>query len=104
MFRSGFVLPRITTRGEVLKDEQMSHKDFVKHLRASLVHIGLPEEEAAEYAGQSLRAGGATSAALSGLSSAEIAHLAGVKDVNWPTYYNRNHLSSRLRASRALGL
>ena len=51
-----------------------------------------------------MRSGGATAAAISGLSPAEICHLADVKDVDWLSYYNRNHLSSRLRASRAVGL
>ena len=51
-----------------------------------------------------MRSGGATAAAISGLSPAEICHLAGVKDVDWLSHYNRNYLSSRLRASRAVGL
>ena len=70
----------------------------------ALIHIGVLEHHARRFAGQSMRSGGATAAAISGLSPAEICHLAGVKDVDWLSYYNRNHLSSRLRASRAVGL
>ena len=82
----------------------MQYSDFVRFLRSALKHIGLSDGEARRYAGQSMRSGGATAAAMSGLSPAEICHLAGVKDVDWLSYYNRNHLSSRLRASRAVGL
>ena len=37
--------------------------------------------DAKDYSSHSLRSGGATAAAISGLSPAEICHLAGVKDV-----------------------
>lgn len=104
VFRTGFVLPKIDGKGRVSQFESMSHKKFVLHLRAALVHIGVPAEEARKYSAQGLRGGGATAAVLGGLSSEDIAHLAGVRDLNWLAYYNRNHLSTRLRASRALGL
>ena len=71
---------------------------------ATPLNIGVSEHHARRFAGQSMRSGGATAAAISGLSPAEICHLAGVKDVDWLSHYNRNHLSSRLRASRAVGL
>ena len=64
----------------------------------------MPIAKAARYAGHSMRAGGAASAAIHGLSTAEICHLAGVKDINWLTWYNRHYLASRIRASRSIGL
>ena len=45
----------------------MSIGNFVAFLRAALVNIGLTKEEAALFAGQSARAGGATEAAAKGL-------------------------------------
>ena len=103
-FKKGYVLPSISACGSVDSTRYMQYSDFVRFLRSALKHIGLSDGEARRYAGQSMRSGGATAAAMSGLSPAEICHLAGVKDVDWLSYYNRNHLSSRLRASRAVGL
>ena len=103
-FKKGYVLPSISACGSVDSTRYMQYSDFVRFLRSALKHIGLSDGEARCYAGQSMRSSGATAAAMSGLSPAEICHLAGVKDVDWLSYYNRNHLSSRLRASRAAGL
>ena len=104
VFRSGFVLPKIDGKGRVDSSAPMSHRKFVLHLRSALAHIGVPAEEVGKFTAHGLRGGGATAAFLGGLSPEEITHLAGVKDVNWLAYYNRNHLSTRLRASRAVGL
>ena len=82
----------------------MHYSDFVRFLRSALTHIRLSDSEARRYTGQSMHSDGATAAVMSVLSPAEISHLAGVKDVDWLSYYNRNHLSSRLRASHAVGL
>ena len=103
-FKSGFVLPHVASDGTVGSSRAMDYERFVAFLRSALLHIGVSEHHAMRFAGQSMRSGGATAAAISGLSPAEICHLAGVKDVDWLSYYNRNHLSSRLRASRAVGL
>ena len=103
-FKSGFVLPHVASDGTVDSSRAMNYERFVAFLRSALIHIGVSEHHARRFAGQSMRSGGATAAAISGLSPAEICHLAGVKDVDWLSYYNRNHLSSRLRASRAVGL
>jgi hypothetical protein len=67
-FRTGYVLPRIGhCTGAVDHTRTMSICNFVVFLRAALVNIGLTKEEAALFAGQSARAGGATEAAAKGL-------------------------------------
>jgi hypothetical protein len=67
-FRTGYVLPHIDHRtGAVNHTLTMSIGNFVAFLRAALVNIGLTKEEAALFAGQSARAGGATEAAAKGL-------------------------------------
>ena len=104
-FGGGFVLPHIDASGTVCTQRPMSYSRFVAFLRRALTFCcGMRPTRARSFAGQSMRSGGATCAAMAGLSPAEICHLAGVKDVNWLSYYNRNHLSSRIRASRAVGL
>ena len=100
----GFVLPHISSSGKVDNSRKMGYKSFVQHLRAALCSIGMTEAEASAYSAHCMRAGGATEAAISGLSPADIAHLAGVADLNWLAYYNRNYLGERLRVSRSLGL
>ena len=104
VFQKGFVLPVINASVHIDRSAHMAYKPFVKQLRNALTTTGMATERAAKFAGQSMRSGGATAAAVSGLSSAEISHLAGVLDVNWLVYYNRHHLASRTRASRAVGL
>ena len=104
LFKSGYVLPRIESSGLIAKDERMSYASFVLFVRHALTVTGMPAAKAARYAGHSMRAGGATSAAIHGLSPAEICHLAGVKDINWLTWYNRHYLAPRIRASRSIGL
>jgi hypothetical protein len=104
-FRTGHVLPHIDRRtGEVDHTRPMSIGDFVAFLRSALVTIGLSKEEAALFAGQSARAGGATEAAAKGLHQEDIQHLAGVTSAEWLSWYNRRFLPERLRVSRALGL
>ena len=80
VLRTGFVLPTINGKGHTQRDKCMSQKLFVRHIRSALTHIGVPPEEAQKLPGHCLRAGGATSAVLGGLSAEEIAHLAGVND------------------------
>ena len=82
----------------------MPHKVFVAHLREALVNIGLSRAMASVYSAHSMRAGGATAAAVHGLHREEIQHLAGVADPNWLAYHNRNYLAERLRVSQAIGL
>ena len=104
-FRTGFVLPHIDRRtGVVDCTRPMCHGDFVAFLRSALTAIGMPVKEAALFAGQSARAGGATEAAAKGLHQEDIQHLAGVTSAEWLSWYNRRYLAERLRVSRALGL
>ena len=56
------------------------------------------------FSAYSMRARGATAAAVHGLHQEDIQHLADVKDANWLARYNRNYLGKRLRVSRAIGL
>ena len=100
----GFVLANISTSGTVDTSRCMSHKLFVHHLRGALIEVGLSERQASVYSAHSLRAGGATAAAVHGLHREDILHLAGVNDPNWLAYYNRTYLTERLRVSRAMGL
>jgi hypothetical protein len=100
----GFVLANISTSGAVDTSRCMSHKLFVHHLRGALIEVGLSERQASVYSAHSLRAGGATAAAVHGLHREDILHLAGVNDPNWLAYYNRTYLTERLRVSRAMGL
>ena len=79
------MLPRVESSGLIAKDERVSYASFVLFLRHALTATGMSIAKAAKYAGHSMRAGGAISAAIHGLSPAEICHLAGVKDVNWLT-------------------
>ena len=104
VFRSGFVLPAISSLGVIDSSKAMAHADFVRHLRAALEQVGLSRKEARLFAGHSMRAGGATAAATHGLSREDIHHLAGVQDPCWLDYYNRTYLAERLRVSRAIGL
>jgi len=105
VWKKGFVLPHICRKtGRVDSSRPMPYKTFVLFLRSALMHIGVSAEAAKVFSAQCMRGGGATEAAVHGLSPAEIQHLAGVKDPNWLAYYNRNYLGERLRVSRALGL
>lgn len=104
-FRTGHVMPHIDYRtGMIDHTRAMSIGAFVKFLRSALVNIGLTKEEAALFAGQSARAGGATEAAAKGLHQEDIQHLAGVTSAEWLSWYNRRYLPERLRVSRAIGL
>jgi hypothetical protein len=104
-FRTGYVLPHIDHRtGAVDHSCTVSIGNFVAFLRAALVNIGLTKEEAALFAGQSARAGGATEAAAEGLHQEDIQLLAGVSSAEWLSWYNRRYLAERLRVSRAIGL
>jgi hypothetical protein len=104
VFHTGFVLPNVDARGNVDTTSPMSYANFIRHLREALVHVGLSRESAAVYSAHSMRSGGATAAAVHGLSREDIQHLAGVKDANWLAYYNRMYLATRLRVSQGIGL
>ena len=103
-FGRGFVLGSVNSAGVVNLDARMSHRQFVAHLREALVNIGLTREMASVYSAHSMRAGGATAAAVHGLHREDIQHLEGVADPNWLAYYNRNYLAERIRVSEAIGL
>ena len=55
-FHSGHVLPYIVSSGTVDISKYMPYESYVLHLRRALVHIGVPEEQARRFAGQSARA------------------------------------------------
>jgi hypothetical protein len=104
-FRTSYVLPHIDHRtGAVDHSCTVSVGNFVEFLRAALVNIGLAKEEAALFAMQSARAGGATEAAAKGLHQEDIQHLAGVSSAEWLSWYNRRYLAERLRVSGTIGL
>jgi hypothetical protein len=104
-FRAGYVLPHIDHRtGAAGHSCAISIGNFVAFLRAALVNIGLDKEEAALFAGQSARAGGATEAAAKELHQENIEHLAGVSSADWLYWINRRYLAERFRVSRAIGL
>jgi hypothetical protein len=103
-FRSGHVLPYIDSSGTVDTSEYMPYDSYVLHLRRALVHIGVPEEQSRRFAGQSARAGAATTAARAGMQPYELCRLAGVTSINWALAYMRPDFNDRMQASRAIGL
>ena len=111
------MLPWVSAEGIIDIQRAMSYRSFVQNLRRALVAIGLTEEQASFFAGQSVLSGGVASAAMYGLRlhvsrrvtldltwHGDIQHLAGVKYSDWLSYYNRNYLGVRLQISRAVGL
>ena len=96
VFKTGFVLPHVDCRRKTIdRSRCMSYEKFVKSLRSMLLRIGVPAVRARRYAGQSMRSGGATAAAIGKLAPQEISHLAGAKDQNWLVGYERKRLASR---------
>jgi len=104
LFRSGHVLPHIDASGSVDTSRHMPYDNYVRHLRQILVHIGVPEERSRRFAGQSARAGAATTAARAGMQPYELCRLAGVTSISWCLAYMRPDFNDRMRASRAIGL
>ena len=103
--RTGYVLTHIDHHtGAADHTCTMSIGNFVAFLRSALATTGMAKEEAALFAGQSARAGGATEAAARGLHQEDIQHPAGVSPAEWLSWYNRRYLAERLRVSRAIGL
>ena len=64
--RTGFVLPRISPRGVVGTSLEMGYGKYVHHLRHALTELGVDPAIARTFAGQSPRAGAATTAAREG--------------------------------------
>ena len=104
LFRSGHVLPHIDASGAVDTTRHMPYDSYVRHLRQILVHIGIPKELSRRFAGQSARAGAATTAARAGMQPFELCRLAGVKSISWGLAYMRPDFNDRMQASRAIGL
>ena len=104
VFRRGYVLPFISSRGVVDTSRPMPYQRYVWHLRQVLVCCGLSPERARTFAGQSARAGAATTAAHAGMSPHDICRMAGVSSIGWHLGYMRPDAEDRLCASRALGL
>ena len=103
-FRSGHVLPHIDASGTVDTSRYMPYETYVRHLREILVFIGVPEEHSRRFAGQSARAGAATTAARAGMQPYELCRLAGVTSISWGLAYMRPDFNDRMQASRAIGL
>ena len=82
----------------------MAYKRYVQHLRACLRCCGISAADAKKFAGQSARAGAATTAAREGVAPHEICRLAGVSSINWLIGYNRPDAHDRQRASQNLGI
>jgi len=104
VFRSGHVLPFIHASGRVDTSRHMPYALYVRHLRQSLRHIGISAEHAERFAGQSARAGAATTAARAGLQPSELCRLAGVTSISWCLAYMRPDFHDRMSASWAIGL
>jgi hypothetical protein len=104
VFKRGHVLPYISATGLVNTERPMPYRKFVQHLRKCLVAVGVPQQEALRFAGQSARAGAATCAARAGVAPHEICRLAGVKSIGWHLGYMRPDFEDRLRASWAVGM
>ena len=104
VFKSGHVLPYISAAGHVDTKRPLPYRKFVQHLRKCLVSVGVPQQEALRFAGQSARAGAATCAARAGVAAHEICRLAGVKSIGWHLGYMRPDFEDRLRASGAVGM
>ena len=103
-FRSGYVLPYISSRGEVDTTRWMPYGKYVQHLRQSLVQIGVSSADSMTFAGQSARSGAATTCMREGVEPHQLCRMAGVKSINWGLGYMRPDFEDRLGASRAMGL
>ena len=103
-FRRGHVLPFIHASGSVDSTRSMPYDLYVRHLRQALRHIGIADEHAQRFAGQSARAGAATTAARAGIQPSELCRLAGVSSISWCLAYMRPDFHDRMRASWAIGL
>ena len=101
--RTGFVLPHMSARGVADTTRPMSCKKYVLHLRHALTKLGVDPAIARTFAGQSPRAGAATTAARAGARPEMTANAAGVKSIDWLLTYNRADIGDRLQASWALG-
>jgi len=104
VFRKGHVLPFIHASGLVDSSRYMPYALYVRHLRQALRHIGISAAHAERFAGQSARAGAATTAARAGLQPSELCRLAGVTSISWCLAYMRPDFNDRMRASWAIGL
>ena len=104
LFRTGHILPAIDAKGRIDGSRFMAYKQYVQHLRACLRCIGVSAADAKKLAGQSARAGAATTAAREGVAPHEICRLAGVSSINWLVGYNRPDAADRQRASQNLGI
>ena len=102
--RSGFVLPHISARGVVDTTRPMSYDKYIRHLFHALTELGVDPAIARTFAGQSPRAGAATSAARAVARPEMSANAAGVKSIDWLLTYNRADIGDRLQVSWALGL
>ena len=76
---------------------------FVAFLRAALLSVGFGASDVGLFAAHSLRAGGATAAAVWKLSQHEIAMVSATSSTCWLEWYDRRSLARRLQLSRAIG-
>ena len=82
----------------------MAYDSYVRNLRHALTQVGVPEEEARLFAGQSARSGAATESVQAGISPEQLCRMAGVTSINWLLGYMRPDQHDRLEASRKIGL
>ena len=103
-FKTGFVLRTVYGDGSAAKPEKwLGHGRFVAFLRAALLSIGFSASDVGLFAAHSLRAGGATAAAVGKLSQHEIAMVSATSSTCWLEWYDRRSLARRLQLSRAVG-
>ena len=103
-FKTGFVLRTVHGDGSAAKPEKwLGHGRCVAFLRAALLSIGFSASDVGLFAAHSLRAGGATAAAVGKLSQHEIAMVSATSSTCWLEWYDRRSLARRLQLSRAVG-
>ena len=103
-FKTGFVLRTVYNDGTPADPEKfLGHWRFVAFLRAALLSIGFASEDVGLFAAHSLRAGGATAAAVGKLSQHGIAMVSATSSTCWLEWYDRRSLVRRLQLSRSIG-
>ena len=103
-FKKGFVLRTVYNDGTPADPEKfLGHGRFVAFLRAALLSVGFASKDVGLFAAHSLRAGGATAAAVGKLSQHEIAMVSATSSTCWLEWYDRRSLVRRLQLSRSIG-
>ena len=103
VFCRGHVMPHIDASGQVDLDRPMGNETYVLHLRHALAAVGVPDEEAQQYAAHSLRRRRRhRGCSLRPAPSSHLRHCR--RQVNGLARgYMRADVTDRLRASWSLG-